>query len=106
MPNTLPPLSPEQRADALAKAAEARKVRAEVKAGLKAGTLTLLGVLADAEADQTLAKFKVSALIEAMPGVGKVRAAQIMSRCGIAEGRRVRGLGSNQRTALEQEFAA
>jgi ribosomal protein S13 len=47
---------------------------------------------------------KVSALLESMPGVGKVRAKQIMERLGIAESRRVRGLGANQRIALEQEF--
>jgi len=47
---------------------------------------------------------KVSALLESMPGVGKVRAKQIMERLGIAESRRVRGLGANQRTALEHEF--
>jgi ribosomal protein S13 len=48
---------------------------------------------------------KVSALIESMPGVGKVRAKQMMERLGIAESRRVRGLGANQRTALENEFS-
>jgi len=47
---------------------------------------------------------KVSSLLEAMPGVGKVRARQIMERLGIAESRRVRGLGANQRSALENEF--
>ena len=45
------------------------------------------------------------ALLESMPGVGKVRAKQIMERLGIAENRRVRGLGTNQRAALEAEFA-
>ena len=43
---------------------------------------------------------------ESLPGVGKVRAKQIMERLGIAESRRVRGLGTNQRSALEQEFGA
>jgi hypothetical protein len=38
--------------------------------------------------------------------VGKVRAKQIMDRLGIADSRRVRGLGANQRAALEQEFGA
>ena len=38
-------------------------------------------------------------------GVGKVRAKQMMERLGIAESRRVRGLGANQRTALENEFS-
>ena len=41
-----------------------------------------------------------------MPGVGKIRAAQIMERLGISETRRVRGLGDKQREALEQEFTA
>ena len=53
-----------------------------------------------------IGKMKVSALLESLPGVGKVRAKQIMERLGIAESRRVRGLGTNQRSALEQEFGA
>ena len=53
-----------------------------------------------------IGKMKVSALLQSMPGVGKVRAGQIMERLGIAESRRVRGLGANQRAALEAEFAA
>ncbi|GAA4906253.1 hypothetical protein GCM10023405_29530 [Streptomonospora salina] len=42
--------------------------------------------------------------MESLPGVGKVRAKQIMERLNIAESRRVRGLGANQRSALEREF--
>ena len=49
---------------------------------------------------------KVSELLESMPGVGKVRARQIMERLGIASTRRVRGLGANQVAALEREFGA
>ena len=40
-----------------------------------------------------------------MPGVGKVRARQIMEEIGISESRRVRGLGNNQIAALLQRFA-
>jgi hypothetical protein len=100
----LPPLTPDQRAAALEKAAKARKERAEVKNNLKRGALTLPAVLKQGQSDDTVGKMKVSALLEAMPGVGKVRARQIMERLGIAESRRVRGLGANQRTALENEF--
>ena len=100
----LPPLTPEQRAAALEKAAKARKDRAEVKNNLKRGNTTLTAVLKQGQSDDTVGKMKVSALLEAMPGVGKVRARQIMERLGIAESRRVRGLGANQRTALENEF--
>jgi hypothetical protein len=100
----LPPLTPDQRAAALEKAARARKERAEVKARLKKAELTLSQVLKDGQTDDILGKMKVSALLEAVPGIGKVRARQIMERLGIAESRRVRGLGANQRAALESEF--
>jgi signal recognition particle GTPase len=100
----LPPLTPEQRAAALEKAAKARKERAEVKNKLKRGNVTLSDVLKDGQSDDVIGKMKVSALLESMPGVGKVRAKQIMDRLNIAESRRVRGLGANQRSALEREF--
>jgi transposase len=100
----LPPLTPDQRAAALEKAAKARKERAEVKNRLKKGSTTLPEVLKDGQTDDVVGKMKVSALLESMPGVGKVRAKQIMEKLGIAESRRVRGLGANQRTSLEHEF--
>ena len=100
----LPPLTPDQRAAALEKAAKARKDRAEVKNRMKKGSTTLPSVLKEGQTDDVVGKMKVSALLESMPGVGKVRAKQIMERLGIAESRRVRGLGANQRTALENEF--
>ena len=101
----LPQLTAEQRADALLKAAAARVARSEIKKRLKRGDASLLDVIREGATDDTIGKMKVSALLESMPGVGKVRAAQLMERLGIAEGRRVRGLGANQRTALEAEFA-
>lgn len=102
----LPPLTPEQRADALRKAASARRERAEVKNRLKHSGASLLAVVHSGHANEVIGKMKVSALLESMPGVGKVRARQIMERLGIAETRRVRGLGSNQVAALEREFGA
>jgi hypothetical protein len=101
----LPTLTPEQRAAALEKAAEARKARAEVKNRLKTGGASLAEILAEGQNDDTVGKMKVSAVLEALPGVGKVRAAQIMERIGISETRRVRGLGAKQVSALEHEFA-
>jgi ribosomal protein S13 len=68
--------------------------------------VTLSEVIKDGSTDDVIGKMKVSALLESLPGVGKVRAKQIMERLGIAESRRVRGLGANQRAALEQEFGA
>jgi len=100
----LPPLTPEQRAAALAKAAEARRERAEVKNRLKHSGASLSEVLKDGQTSDIVGKMKVSALLESLPGVGKVRARQIMERLQIAETRRVRGLGANQLAALDREF--
>lgn len=100
----LPQLTEEQRAAALEKAAAARRARAELKDRLKRGGTTLGEVLTQSDTDEVLGKMKVSALLEAMPGVGKVRAAQIMERLEIAPSRRLRGLGDRQRKALLVEF--
>jgi hypothetical protein len=100
----LPSLSPEQRAAALEKAAIARRRRAEVKNRLKHAGKSLTSLLEDGDTDEIIGKMRVSSVLEAMPGVGKVRAAQIMEKLGIAATRRVRGLGANQRAALAREF--
>jgi hypothetical protein len=99
-------LSPEQRAAALEKAAEIRKARAELKDNLKTGKTTLPKVLDQADTDEVVGKIKVSAVLQSMPGIGKVRATQIMEKLKIAESRRLRGLGEQQRKALLAEFAS
>jgi hypothetical protein len=100
----LPTLTEEQRRQALAKAAEARKKRAALKEQLKSGQTSIRDVLSRRD-DDIVAKMKVSAVLEALPGVGKVRARKIMERLDISVSRRVRGLGAKQKEALLSEFA-
>jgi len=100
----LPTLTEEQRRAALAKAAEARKRRAELKAQLKAETKSLRELLAQ-QGDEFVGKMKVSSVLESLPGVGKVRARKIMERLDISASRRVRGLGAKQKDALLSEFS-
>ena len=103
----LPPeLSPEARQAALAKAAAARRQRAELKERLKMGSVTLRELLAEADGDDVVGKMKVVAVLESLPGVGKVRARRLMDELKIAESRRVRGLGAQQREALLKQFPA
>lgn len=100
----LPPqLSPEQRKEALAKAAEARRARADVKESLKNGKLDLSQILTRS-GENIVGKMKVSSVLESLPGVGKVRARKIMERLDISESRRIRGLGGKQKEALLREF--
>jgi hypothetical protein len=103
-----PTLTPEQRQAALEKAAAARRQRAEVKDKLKIGSLSLGELFEQADdrdgSGEMLAKLKVVSVLESLPGVGKVRARNIMSELEISESRRLRGLGANQRKALLERF--
>ena len=100
----LPQLTDEQRRAALAKAAEARRVRAEIKELLKMGTLSLSELLDRSDNEKILAKMKVLSVLEALPKLGKVKARRTMDEVGISESRRLRGLGSQQRAELVARF--
>ncbi|TIC80419.1 30S ribosomal protein S13 [Nocardioides sp. GY 10113] len=100
-----PPLTPEQRQAALEKAAAARRERAEVKNRLKNSGASISEVLAQGQTNEVIGKMKVADLLQSVPGLGKVKARQMMEKLGIAESRRVRGLGVKQIAALEREFA-
>ncbi len=100
----LPPLTPEQRQAALTKAAASRRERAEVKNRLKNAGGSIIDVLHEGRTNEVIAKMRVVELLQSMPGLGKVRARQMMERLNIAESRRVRGLGIKQVAALEREF--
>jgi len=100
---SLPVTTPEQREQALAKAAAARQVRAAAKASLGNGTITLAAVLYDE--DCPLQQAKVSEVLRALPGIGNAKAASLMEEIGIRANRRVKGLGSVQRRALAERFA-
>ena len=101
---TLPSLTPEQRAAALAKAVASRTRRAEVKNRLKYAQTTLSEVIQSAKDDEALGKMRVVELLESLPGVGKVKSRTIMAEIGISEARRVRGLGHNQINSLVERF--
>ena len=101
---TPPQLSPDQRTAALAKAALVRIARSELKEKLKSGAMSLQDVIDAAETDDVAAKLKVLTMLESLPGLGKVKARRIMDEVGIADSRRVKGLGAQQRLALLQQL--
>ncbi len=101
----LPPqLTPEQRQQALLKAAISRKRRAEVKFKIKNGELTIDTVLEIAKTEEAVAKMRVKELLESLSGVGKVRAQSLMERLNISSTRRIQGLGRLQIKQLREEF--
>lgn len=87
----------------MVKAAAVRRERAELRAQLKAGDVSLSDLLGRV-GDDTVGKMKVLAVLESLPGVGKVKARKAMERIGISDSRRLRGLGSRQRGQLLEDF--
>ena len=69
IPVALPQLTPEQRAEALEKAAAARRERAAVKNRLKNSQGSLADVVKEGKTNDVIGKMKVSSLLESMPGV-------------------------------------
>ena len=103
----LPPLTPEQRAAALEKAAIARRERAAVKNRLKHSGASLIEVLKEGSREggnEIVGKMKVASVLESLPGVGKVKARKIMDDIGIADNRRVQGLGQQQKASLLEQL--
>ena len=58
-----------------------------------------------AKDDEVVASTKVFAVLISLPGFGKIKAKRLMESLGIAENRRVRGLGDRQRAKLLEIFS-
>lgn len=106
---TPPSLTAQQRFAASALAVTRRVARAQVRARLRTGRLSLSGALALAQRDddpvaEAVSAMRVRTLLESLPGVGPQRAEDAMAAIGIAPGRRVRGLGRSQRAAVLARF--
>ena len=101
MPRLTPP--PVDRAAAARAAVAARRGRAAVKSAIAERRRQALDVAETAwagEATAPEATLRVRELLTSMPGIGPTRAARIMTDLGIAESKRVGGLGVRQRRTL------
>mgnify|MGYP002408508675 CR=1 FL=1 len=96
---SLPHLTQEEKLEALKKAQDMRSKRAELRAQLKRGNLTLQEVLDQAD-DEVIARMRVTYLLQSLPQVGKVTSEKVMREIGINENRRVQGLGTRQKDEL------
>jgi hypothetical protein len=97
-------MTPEQRADALAKATEARQARSALLAKVKSGAMTLEQVFAQTD-DDIVKKTRVQQVLRALPGYGAAKVTALMAASGIDEKRRVGGLTGAQRAQLLEAVA-
>lgn len=99
----VPPRTPQQRLDALAKAHATRTERAALKRQLRTGELTLADVFHQVDVDPTgtAARTRPLELVRCIKGYRTTHQAQaLLHRCAVAVHRRMRGLGPHQREAL------
>jgi len=68
------------------------------------GSLSLKELLDQGTRDDVVGKMKVQAVLESLPGLGKVKAKKLMEDVGISETRRVQGLGDQQRKKLFEKL--
>ena len=101
MPRMTPP--PVDRVAAARAAVLARRARADVKRAVAERRRTALDVAEAAWAGEVTAPeatLRVRELLTSIPGIGPTRVARIMAELGIAESKRVGGLGVRQRRTL------
>ena len=99
----LPPrLSRRDRRKAGEKAVAARQERAKVKEQVANGQLFFFDLFKDER--KSISRMKLSDLLQAVPGVGQIRAEIIFDKTGISPSRRIGGVGKRQLELLRQEF--
>lgn len=99
--NHLPEMTEEKRKAALERSLAARRERMEFKDLVRKGELSL----ADALDDDRAKRIRVHEFLMCISGIGKAKADDIMRKLGIAENRRVQGLGSRQREGIVELVA-
>ena len=97
-----PKISNRFRRKAGEKAVAARRDRAKTKELVASGELFFLELFDDDR--KSIARMKLIDLLQSVPGVGKIRAEQILERASISPSRRIGGVGPRQIELLRKEF--
>ncbi|MCX6385502.1 MAG: integration host factor, actinobacterial type [Solirubrobacterales bacterium] len=96
--SSAPERSLNQRMDALQRANDIRSKRAQLKRDLKAGRVTLYGLLADPPSYVETAK--VFDMLLAVPKYGRVKVNKVLTQCRVSPSKTIGGLSERQRTEL------
>jgi len=93
-----PARSLDQRMDALRRANNVRVQRAQLKRGLKSGSLRIEDVLR--QPPEYVSTAKVFDILMSVPKFGRVKAARFLQQCRISQSKTVGGLSERQRAEL------
>ncbi|MHB1234567.1 MAG: guanylate kinase [Microbacteriaceae bacterium] len=103
-----PPPPQVDRAAGLQAAISARRARAAVKQAVASRARSAVEVLDAASApsaDKAVAGLRARELLASIPGIGPTKTARIMSELGVADSKRLGGLGTRQRRELRRLLA-
>lgn len=103
------PLPPPDPAAGNAASVAADAARDVAEAALKDGSLNLDGLFAQVDAEtgkHVIGHMHVKAALVALPHIGEVKAAKILTETGINGGEHLVQLGAQQRVALTEAIAA
>ncbi|WP_369293493.1 integration host factor, actinobacterial type [Streptomyces sp. TX20-6-3] len=95
-------LTTSDRARALERGIALRRERARILNDVRSGHTSIGEVLS--RSDYTVGRIRVKNLLKALPGIGEVRSRDLLKELGIAEQRRVQGLGVRQRRRILEMF--
>jgi hypothetical protein len=101
-PSSAPERSIGQRMEALKRANHVRSKRAQLKADLKRGAVTIASVLR--KPPEYLQTAKVIDILMAAPKCGRVKSSRIMEQCRVSPSKTVGGLSERQRAELLAYF--
>ena len=97
-----PKLSNRFRRKAGQKAVAARQERAKTKELIATGQIFFFDLFSDER--KSISRMRLIDLLQSVPGVGKIRAEQILERTKISPSRRIGGVGPRQIELLREEF--
>jgi guanylate kinase len=97
-----PKLSNRFRRKAGQKAVAARQERAKTKELIATGRIFFFDIFSDER--ESISRMRLIDLLQSVPGVGKIRAEQILERTKISPSRRIGGVGPRQIELLREEF--
>ena len=93
--NDIPHATEEGRQIALKKSVEARSARADLRAQMRAGDVSLADLRGRVE-DPVVGRMRIRSALTAQKGIGVLRAIKIEETVGVTETKRLGGLGPRQ----------
>ena len=100
-----PPRTDVERTQALQRALEVRRERAQLRADLRERRIRAVDIVRNSDSRAAWGALHVMWLLKAVPGFGDVRAERVMADIGISHSRRIQGLGERQRAELIDHLA-